>query len=111
MYRPYSIHQWRQADCLSITMNYYMEGLNFFEPKIHWLADGKDGKTVSDFPIIYYIVAKLWKVFGYHEYIFRLINTLIVFTGLFCLFKFIGNLLSDKFWAYIITFLLFTSPF
>ena len=110
MYRPYSIHQWRQADCLSITMNYYMEGRNFFEPKIHWLCDGKDGKTISEFPIIYYTVAQLWKVFGHREFIFRLINILIVFTGLFCLFRLLTGILSDAFWAIVITLLLFTSP-
>lgn len=108
--RPSSIHQWRQSDCLSITMNYYMEGRNFFEPAIHWVGDGKDGKTVSDFPIIYYSVAKLWSIFGYHEFIFRLVNLLIVFSGLFCLYKLIEGLLSDVFWATIITLSLFTSP-
>jgi len=108
--RPYSIHQWRQADCLSISMNYYKEGHNFFEPAIYWLGDGKEGKTVSECPIIYYSVAQLWKAFGYHEYIFRLVNILIVFLGLFCLFRLITGILSDAFWAIIITLLLFASP-
>ena len=108
-HRPYSIHQWRQADCLSITKNYYKENTSFFEPAIFWLGE-KEGKTVSECPLIYYSVAQLWKVFGFHEFIFRLLNIIIVFTGLYCLFKLIKNILSDNFWAYIITFLLFTSP-
>jgi 4-amino-4-deoxy-L-arabinose transferase-like glycosyltransferase len=108
-HHPYSIHQWRQADCLSITMNYFRENRNFFEPAIHWLG-GKDGKTVSECPIIYFTVAQLWKVFGYHEFIFRLLNLLIVFTGLFSLYKLIKSLISETFWSYAITFLLFTSP-
>jgi hypothetical protein len=108
-YRPYSIHQWRQADCLSITMNYYKENLNFFEPAVYW-SGTKEGRTVSEFPIIYYTVAQLWKIFGYHEFIFRLVNILIVFSGLFCLFKFIFEFLSDSFWSIFVTFYLFTSP-
>ncbi|MCK9401184.1 MAG: glycosyltransferase family 39 protein [Bacteroidales bacterium] len=108
-HRPYSTHLWRQADCLSITMNYYMENRNFLEPAIHWVGE-KDGKTVSECPLIYYSVAQLWKVFGYHEFIFRLINILIVFSGLFCLYKLIQIIISDSFWSFIITFLVFTSP-
>ena len=107
--RPYSIHQWRQSDCLSITMNYYKENTGFFEPAVHWVG-AKDGKTVSECPLIYYSVAQLWKVFGYHEFIFRLLNILIVFTGLFCLFKLIQGIISDNFWSYIVAFLLFASP-
>lgn len=109
-YRPYSIHQWRQCDCLSITKSYYNEKRSFFEPAVYWLGDGKEGKTVSEFPIIYFTVAKLWKIFGYHEYIFRLVNILIVFTGLFCLFRLAIDILKDGFWALFTTFLLFTSP-
>jgi len=107
--RPSIIHQWRQADCLSITMNYYKENLGFFEPAIHWVGAG-DGKTVSEFPIIYFTVAQLWKIFGYHEFIFRLVNLLIVFSGLFCMFKLLKKLLSGTFWAIAVTLFLFTSP-
>ena len=106
---PSNHHLWRQSDCLSITMNYYKENLNFFTPAIHWVGDG-DGKTISEFPIIYYSVAQLWKIFGQHEFIFRLIDILIVFAGLYCLFRFTGELLSDTFWALFIPFFLFSSP-
>ena len=34
-YPPSSIHQWRQADAISITKNYFEEGMNLFEPKIY----------------------------------------------------------------------------
>jgi hypothetical protein len=102
-------HLWRQSDCLSITMNYYKENLNFFQPAIHYVGD-KDGRTISEFPIIYYTVAQLWKVFGHKETIFRLINILIVFSGLFCLFRFTREFLSDTFWALFVPFFLFSSP-
>ncbi|HNW97940.1 MAG TPA: glycosyltransferase family 39 protein [Bacteroidales bacterium] len=107
---PRSIHQWRQADCLSITQNYYAEGMHFFSPSIHWTGTEGDGKTVSEFPILYYFVAFLWKIFGKHEYIFRMINLFIAFMGLFYLFKLAKAILKNTFWATIIVLLLFSSP-
>lgn len=85
-YRPGSIHQWRQADCLSITKNYYEEGMHFFQPKIHYQGP-VDGKAVSEFPILNYTVAALWKVFGEHEFIYRLLEYLIFLTAIFVLFN------------------------
>jgi 4-amino-4-deoxy-L-arabinose transferase-like glycosyltransferase len=108
-FRPYSCHQWRQTDCLSLTMNYYKENRNFFEPAIHSVGT-KDGKTISEFPIIYFFVTQLWKIFGYHEYIFRLLVLFIVLIGLFCLFKLIEVLLSNSFYAAFVTLFLFSSP-
>src|SRR4051812_40000420 len=81
-YRPSSIHQWRQTDCLSITKNYYEEGLNFFQPKIHFQGV-KDGKAVSEFPVLNYTVAQLWKIFGEHEFIYRLLEYLIFTFAIF----------------------------
>lgn len=111
-FRPQAVHQWRQSDCLSITMNFYQEGMDFFNPSIHNQAaeGGKSGHTVSEFPIIYYFVAFLWTIFGHHEFIFRLVNLLIIFVGLFALFKFIEDVLKDSIWAILVTLLLFTSP-
>lgn len=109
-HRPYSNHTWRQADCLSITMNYYKENLNFFTPEVHWIGDKGNGKTISEFPIIYFTVAQLWKVFGQSEFLFRLINILIVFSGLFSLYKLSGRILKDTFWSFYIPLFLFTSP-
>ena len=103
-------HMWRQADCLSITMNYYKDGLNFFTPQIHWTGPEGHGKTISEFPAIYFVVAKLWTVFGHHEFIFRLINLLFVFSGLFALYRLAYNYLNDLFWAFFIPLFLFTSP-
>ena len=106
---PSAHHLWRQSDCLSITLNYCKDNRNFFTPAIHW-APSNDGKTISEFPIIYYTVAQLWKVFGQHEFIFRLINILIVLSGLYCLYRFAYDFLKDSFWALFIPFFLFGSP-
>jgi hypothetical protein len=108
--RPQGIHQWRQCDGLSLTLNYYQDGNAFFEPAMHNLAEDGTGKTANDFPLLYFLVAQLWKLFGYHEFIYRLVNIIIMFTGLVFLMKTTEFLLKDSFWAIAIALVLFTSP-
>lgn len=111
--RPQSVHKWRQCDCASIALNYSQEGMKFFSPETHNLtADGgTSGKNcTSEIPLLYYTVGFLYKVFGYHEYIYRIFNTLLFFLGLFFLFKLLQYLLKDILWSFILTFLFFTSP-
>lgn len=107
---PYSRHQWRQADCLSITQHYYQDNLPFLEPEIHWRGVGQTGKTISEFPIVYYSVAKIWQITGKHYWIFRGISFLIMAIGLFYLKKLAQRFLNDDFWSIFIPLLLFSSP-
>jgi len=111
--RPQSIHKWRQADGASIALNYYQGGMNFFEPEVHNLTSdqGTSGKCYpSEVPFFYYGVACFYKLFGYHEWIYRALNTLLFFLGLFFLFRTLLFLLNDVFWAIGLPLLLFTSP-
>jgi hypothetical protein len=107
---PQSLHLWRQCDCLSLTMNYFQDNNSFFEPSVHNLGRDGTGKTVSDFPIIYFTIAQVWKVFGKHEFFMRLVDLLIFFAALLSLFKIVEAVLKDSFIAIFISLLLFTSP-
>jgi len=107
---PYSFHEWRQSDCLAITLNYYKDNLGFLTPAFQWVSNDGNSKTISEFPIIYYTVGQLWKVFGQHAYIFRLLNLLIVFSGLFFMFRLIRQQIGDNFWAIMSVLFVFTSP-
>ena len=109
--RPYSLHQWRQCDCLSIALNYYHGGMHFFSPVINWCGPNGDGKvSTSESPIIYYTVARLWKIFGYHEFIYRLLILCISFTGLFFLYRLANLLLHDALLSIMLSLFLFASP-
>jgi len=108
--RPQSIHQWKQCDGLSFTLNYYQDNNPLLEPAMHFLGGDGTGKAAEEFPIIFYLVAKLWKVFGYHEYIFRLVNLFIFFLGLFALMKTFEDILKDSFLAISTSLLLFAFP-
>ncbi len=108
-YRPGSIHQWRQADCLSITKNYYEEGMHFFEPKIHYQGP-VEGKAVSEFPILNYTVAFLWKIFGEHEFIYRLLEYIIFLTSVFILFNTLLRFYRSALLAFFTVSIFLTSP-
>ncbi len=111
--RPQSVHHWRQSDCASLALNYYQDGMRFFQPQTHNLTSGgatSSYSAPSEIPIAYYSVAILYKIFGYHDYIFRLFNTMIFFLGLFYLFKSCLLLFKDFFWAAATSLLFFTSP-
>jgi hypothetical protein len=108
-YRPGSIHQWRQADCLSIAKNYYEEGMHFFEPKIHYQGP-VDGKAVSEFPILNYTVAFLWKIFGEHEFIYRLLEYLIFIASMFVLFNTLLRQFKSSWFAFFSVSVFLTSP-
>jgi hypothetical protein len=108
-FRPCSTHQWRQADCLSIAKNYYEEGMHFFQPKIHYQGP-KEGKAVSECPILNYSAAALWKVFGEHEFLYRLLEYAIYLLMIFILFNTIGLFFGSWLFAFFSCGLLLTSP-
>lgn len=106
---PRSVHQWRQSDGYSIALNYYNNGMHFFEPRIHF-QESKEGKAVGEFPIIYYLQAAIWKITGPSYFVARFTIFLFSIIGLFALFKTIYGLLNDTFVAYLLPLLLFSSP-
>jgi len=108
-YPPYSIHQWRQADGLSVALNYYEEGMNFFEPKIHFNYS-VEGRAVGEFPVLYYLNAAIWKITGHSHFTARLFNLLLVYLGLFALYKTVIEMNNSHFLAMFIPLIVFSSP-
>ena len=111
--RPQSVHKWRQSDCASIALNYYQDGMNPMHSETHNLTSdgGTSGKSLtSEVPILYFAVAALYHLFGYHDYIYRIFNTLLFFLGLFFLFRLMRFILNDTFWSMSLALLVFTAP-
>lgn len=110
--RPQSIHIWRQTDCLSITQNYYQNGNSFCDPEIYnQISDeGLSGKSAGEFPVLYYTVAQLWKVFGKHEWIYRAFVFLIFAIGCWALYEITFQLTKNYWMSVFISLLLLTSP-
>ncbi len=106
--RPQGIHFARQTDSLAFVTGYYKYGMAFFEPKgLNLLSEG--GRGASEFPILYYLTACLYFVFGEKEFILRLINISLVSFGFYYLFKLIRALFQDLFYAFILTYLFLSS--
>jgi hypothetical protein len=80
-FRPCSMHQWRQSDGASYALNYYQNEIAFLPSQVHH-RHAMDGKAMSEFPIIYYVAAQMYKIFGFHDYFIRLIHFSIFILGL-----------------------------
>lgn len=79
--RPCSIHISAQTSRASIALNYYENNMNFFTPQQQKTLDGK-GYTGLEFPVIYYMGAICYKLFGFNEMYPRLISLVILSLGL-----------------------------
>ena len=107
--RPQGVHVWRQTDCTSLALNYYQKDLPLLRPQMHHRFQG-DSEAMGEFPIMYFLVGKLYSVFGYHEFIYRGIWWLISFAGSFCLYRLAYNLLNLPMESVLIGLILILSP-
>lgn len=107
--RPQGPHQWRQADCLSYTLNYYKEDISFWEPRVHNLGEDGQGLAVSEFPIVYFSVSRLWRLFGQQEWMYRALVFLISFLGLLAVWRWAAAYVGRS-WSLGIALMLACSP-
>ncbi len=87
--------------------------MHFFQPQTHNFSSDSDTTgyvATSEIPIGYYFIATLYKIFGYHDYIYRIVNTSIFLIGLFFLFKTFSLLIKGFYWPASLTLFFFTSP-
>lgn len=106
---PQSTDLWRQADCFSIALNYYQHGFHFFKPQVHFLFT-QNGYAAGEFPIIYFLSAILFKLFGVHYFLFKGLNLGIFFLGLYFLFKLTFKFTNNPILPYFICILYFCTP-
>jgi hypothetical protein len=74
-----SIHVWRQTQTQSTIINFYEEDMNILHPRRNDRGNG-DGIFKMEFPLMQWLVACAYKIFGNHLIITRLIMFII---GLF----------------------------
>jgi hypothetical protein len=110
-YRPTSIHQWRNSVSASMAWNYAHEG-DFLLPRTHNLQadDLTSDVSVTEFPVFYYLIGMLYRIFGTHEIIYRLVQLIIGFTGLFFLYRLGLLIFRNILYAMIPPLIVFTSP-
>jgi len=78
---------WRQCDTASIARNFYYNGMNIFYPQIlqGGVTEGYIGET--EFHIYPFIVALLYKMFGVHEFLGRLVSIFAFCGGALFLYR------------------------
>ena len=95
---------WRECDLAAISRNYVREGMNPFYPRIDWRGDG-DGYAEMEFPAYPFLTAISYRIFGFNEYLPRLINFLFSLVALWFFFRLARSFLDD--WAAIFAFAFF----
>lgn len=106
--RPQGIHFIRQTDGLSFAAGYFKNGFHFFQPQVFNLQS-EEGKAACEFPLLYYIAALLYQLFGEKEFVLRSITLIIASSGFFYLFRLLSVLLENLFYALAFTFLFISS--
>jgi 4-amino-4-deoxy-L-arabinose transferase-like glycosyltransferase len=71
---------------------------------------GYNGYAISEFPVLYWMTGKLYKVFGYHELIARLVTYSVFLIGLIFLFELCFKFFKNKWFALVPALIIYSSP-
>jgi hypothetical protein len=107
--RPQSIHQWAQCDRASVALNFSRDTYNIFKPQIHYQSRG-DGIAGMEFPFVNYMVGMFYRLFGFHEAIYRIFMSFILATGLLAAFRMSFLLLKNIYYSFYAVLLFLLSP-
>ncbi len=105
---PLGIHFMRQTDSLSFASVYFREGFEFFKPGLYNLKN-IDGHAACEFPLLYYLSALIYTITGVNFSVLKIMNYLLVITGIFLIYKMSDLIIKDKAFSILIALLLFTS--
>ena len=87
------VHSWRQADTASIARNFLFNNLNFWQPQVNW-SGSTDGFVECEFPLYQYLVAHLYKLFGFNEIFARGLSVLFGCLSILFLFRLIKRVFN-----------------
>src|SRR5262249_34073900 len=93
--QPFIDHwSWRQSDVAAIARNYLQGRFDFARPQIDWAGD-QPGYVGTEFPILPFIAALLYKLFGAHEWIGRIEAVILFAISLPFFFWFVRNVAGE----------------
>ncbi len=105
VWHPVDRPSWRECDIASIARNYYRESMNLFYPRIDWRGEGP-GYAEMEFPIYPWLIALLYRLWGYHEvggrllaYLFSLATIVIFFKLARYLLPLTGAIIASLFFV------------
>jgi len=94
VWMPVNQQSWRESDVAAIARNYYREGMNPFYPRIDWRGDGP-GYAEMEFPVLPWLMAVSYKLFGYNEVVGRLLSYVLSLLALYGFIRAAQHLLPE----------------
>jgi 4-amino-4-deoxy-L-arabinose transferase-like glycosyltransferase len=85
---------WRQSDVAAIARNYFQGGFHFARPQIDWAGD-QPGYVGTEFPILPFLAAICYKIFGVHEWVGRIQSIILFAISLPFFFLLVRKLLGE----------------
>ncbi len=76
-------HSWRQTLTATIAKNFYAGDMNLFHPSTHFVNENYE----FEFPLYTFLVALLYKVFGFHDALGRAVSVVFALGSLGVLYR------------------------
>lgn len=96
---PVGFHQWRQTQTLSVARNFYEEGMNIFQPRVDNRGQ-YSGITGVEFPVVNFLIAAGYEVFGSHAFVERAVLLLFSMIAIVACFYFIRAMFASQWLAF-----------
>ncbi len=85
---------WREADYASLARNFHREGMNILHPRIDWRGESP-GFAEMEFPALPWATAFLYRIFGLHEVLGRILSWIFSLLTLAVFWSLARRLLPD----------------
>lgn len=102
-------HAWRQAQTQTVIVNFYEEDFNILNPRSNARGSG-DGIQRMEFPLMQWLFACFYKIFGNHLIITRILTFFTGIGSLAGMFFLLKNLFKDRLAALVGAWALQFSP-
>jgi len=98
----------RQEQCAMIARNFFRHSYNIFHAEVDWFGPF-DSSWRLEFPLISYMTALLYSIFGIHEFLGRLVSIAFSLGSIYLIFQLTEKLFNQKTAIYA-SFLFTVSP-
>jgi 4-amino-4-deoxy-L-arabinose transferase-like glycosyltransferase len=88
-------NSWRQSDTAAMARNFYENGFNFAYPQIDW-GGNSPGYVETEFPLYPFTVALLYKIFGVHELLGRLLSAVCYAFAIYFLYLLVRKIIDES---------------
>lgn len=85
----------RQEYCAMVARNFFKFGLNIFNPQVDWVGN-LNSYWSAELPLISFISACFYRIFGIHEFIGRLVAIFFSVSSIYFFYKFVRSYLDEN---------------